>query len=76
MPDEEGSIFALMFLLGLIFIFLMPGNRQTGLVRRDAMRPDWRPNPGGLVRTVTRVGQPPAGEGRISDAVMRPRNYR
>ena len=86
MNDEEGSIFAVLF-VGLIIYFLMSGNGQTGniqtrLVRRDARRPDWRPNPGGnvlreLERTVTRVGRRlPAGEGRISDATMRPRNYR
>lgn len=70
MPHEEGSIIAVLFLLGLILFFFTPGNRQTGnrqtgLVRRDAMRPDWRPNPGGnvltntggLVRTFTRVGR-------------------
>ena len=94
MPDEEDSIFPFIILLGLLLFFFMPrqtGIRQTGirqttgLVRRDAMRPDWRPNPGGnvltnpggLVRTFTRVGrQLPSGEGRISDATMRPRNYR
>lgn len=96
MPDEEDSIFPFIILLGLLLFFFMPrqtGIRQTGirqttgLVRRDAMRPDWRPNPGGnvltnpgglLSRTITRVGRPLApGEGRISDLVRRPpRGYR
>lgn len=81
MLDEDSSIFALcLFVLGLIFIFFMPGNRQTGLVRRDAMRPEWRPNTGGLIRSVTSVGNydlvPHIRRPRPSDPVMRSNYYR